>query len=313
MIGRVTQQTIQRSTLANLQTNLAAMSNLQNRASGSSMITKPSDDPAGTAKAIALRASLNANDQASRNIDDGNGWLTTADTALQSSVNLIRQARDLTVQGSNTGALNKEGREALAVQIEGIRNDLLSQANTKYQGRLIFAGTSNAAGAVAVSAGPPASYTSNAVLGATVDRRVDTNTTIRVDVDGAKVFGPVVATDTQPIASDSAFATLDRIAAALRADPQVASDVSKELSTLDAHRDKMLNELSGVGARQTQILSAQTRALDTKTTLTVQLGAIEDVDLAKTLMDLQTQEVTYKAALGAAARVMQPTLLDFLR
>lgn len=308
MIGRVTQQTIQRSTLANLQTNLAAMSNLQNRASGSSMITKPSDDPAGTAKAIALRASLNANDQASRNIDDGNGWLTTADTALQSSVNLIRQARDLTVQGSNTGALNKEGREALAVQIEGIRNDLLSQANTKYQGRLIFAGTSNAP--VAVAAG---TYAFSGVSGATVDRRIDTSTTIRVDVDGAKVFGPVVATDTQPIASDSAFATLDRIAAALRADPQVASDVSKELSTLDAHRDKMLNELSGVGARQTQILSAQTRALDTKTTLTVQLGAIEDVDLAKTLMDLQTQEVTYKAALGAAARVMQPTLLDFLR
>jgi len=305
MIGRVTQQTIQRSTLANLQTNLAAMSNLQNRASGSSMITKPSDDPAGTAKAIALRASLNANDQASRNIDDGNGWLTTADTALQSSVNLIRQARDLTVQGSNTGALNKEGREAIAVQIEGIRNDLLSQANTKYQGRLIFAGTSNAAGAVAVSAGPPASYTSNAVLGATVDRRVDPNTKIRVDVDGGKAFG----VDAAAGPTTSVFATLDKIAATLRA----GGDVTTELTTLDAHRDAMLNELSGVGARQTQILSAQTRALDTKTTLTVQLGAIEDVDLAKTLMDLQTQEVTYKAALGAAARVMQPTLLDFLR
>ena len=50
MIGRVTQQTISRSTLANLQTNLAAMATLQNRASGSSMITRPSDDPAGTGR-----------------------------------------------------------------------------------------------------------------------------------------------------------------------------------------------------------------------------------------------------------------------
>ena len=71
--------------------------------------------------------------------------------------------------------------------------------------------------------------------------------------------------------------------------------------------------LLGVGARQNQILGAQTRSLDTKTTLTIQLGAIEDVDLAATLTDLAAQEVTYKAALGAAARVMQPTLLDFLR
>lgn len=309
MIGRVTQQTISRSTLANLQTNLAAMATLQNRASGSSMITRPSDDPAGTAKAIALRAGLRANDQAGRNIDDGNGWLTTADTALQASIDALRQARDLTVQGANTGALNAQGREALAVQIEGLRDTLLSQASTKYQGRLVFAGTSNAAVAVAVtpaSGGPPpaavipATYASNTVAGASVDRRVDANTTIRVDVDGGQAFGN---------GGTSVFAALDSIAATLRAGGSVTAD----LRTLDTRRDALLTQLSGVGARQSQVLAAQTRSLDTKTTLTAQLSGIEDVDLAATLVDLQSQEVTYKAALGAAARVMQPTLLDFLR
>jgi len=303
MIGRVTQQTIQRSTLRNLQTNLAAMANLQNRASGSSMITKPSDDPAGTAKAIALRAALAANDQASKNIDDGTGWLNTADTALQSSVDTLRQARDLTVQGANTGALNAQGREAIAVQLESLRDTLLSQANTKYQGRLVFAGTSDQALAVTVTPGPPATYTSNSVAGATVDRRVDASTKIRVDVDGAAAFGADDGTGT------SVFAALDRIAQTLRA----GGDVSSELTALDDHRDAMLTQLSGVGARQAQVDGAQTRALDTKTTLTEQLGAVEDVDLASTLVDLAAQEVAYKAALGAAARVMQPTLLDFLR
>ena len=43
------------------------------------------------------------------------------------------------------------------------------------------------------------------------------------------------------------------------------------------------------------------------------LSEVEDIDLPKTIVDLQLQEVAYKAALGATARVVQPSLLDFLR
>lgn len=314
MIGRVTQQTIQRSTLTNLQRNLTSMATLQNRLSGNTMITKPSDDPAGTASAIGLRAELRANKQAARNIDDGNGWLTTVDEALTGSLAALLKARDLTVQGSNSGALTDQARSALATAVEGLRDTLLSQANASYQGRKVFAGTTDAPKAVLVTAAIPATtlplpgtpaipatYTSTSVATARVERRVDANTMVRVDVDGAKAFGDGTA---------SVFATLDRIALALRTP---GADVSTELTALDAHRDAMLGELGGVGARQGQVLAAETRALDTKTTLTTQLSGIEDVDLALTIVELQMQEVAYQAALGAASRVMQPTLLDFLR
>lgn len=316
MIGRVTQQTTQRSTLANLQKNLAVMADLQNKLSGNTKISRPSDDPAGTASAMTLRAELRANTQASRNIDDGNGWLTTADTALSSSLDALRQARDLTVQGANSGALNPQAREALAVQLEALRETLLSQANTTYQGRHVFAGTSNATGAVTIVpavAGADATYTMNGT-GDPVNRRVDANTLIRVDVNGADAFGPVtesgsVATSDLASASASVFTTLDRIAKTLR----TGGNVSPELATLDKHRDAMITALGGVGARQAQVLGAETRALATKTELTTQLASLEDVDLAASVVELQMQEVAYKAALGATARVLQPSLLDFLR
>jgi flagellar hook-associated protein 3 FlgL len=53
--------------------------------------------------------------------------------------------------------------------------------------------------------------------------------------------------------------------------------------------------------------------METKVSLTSQLTAIEDVDLAGTIMEVQMQEVAYQAALGATSRVLQPTLMDFLR
>ena len=83
VIGRVTQQTVQRSTLTNMQHNLAAMSGLQNKLSGMKNISKPSDDPSGTAAAMSLRTALRANEQHSRNIADyGGGGLSPAVTKV---------------------------------------------------------------------------------------------------------------------------------------------------------------------------------------------------------------------------------------
>ncbi|HEY8722000.1 flagellar hook-associated protein 3 [Pengzhenrongella sp.] len=306
MIGRVTQQTVQRSTLANLQLNLSAMAQLQGKLSSNKSITKPSDDPAGTGSAMALRGSLRANAQHSRNIDDGNGWLSTINTAMQSSIDTLGRVRDLTVQGASSGTMDATAREAIAVEIDGLRDSLLSEANTSYLGRSVFAGTSDVGSAVTVTnvpdplvPGSTRTYTSNSVPGTSVQRRVDANTLVRVDVDGSAAFGA---------GGGSIFATLDRISATLR----TSGPLTGEIAALDVHRDAMLSQLSGVGARHGQVLSAQYRALDTKTGILGRLSGVEDVDLAATVVQLQAQEVSYKAALGATARVLQPTLLDFL-
>lgn len=305
MIGRVTQGTVQRSTLHHLQTNLTAMSALQNKLSSTRSITKPSDDPAGTGTAMALRSALRANEQHARNVTDGNGWLTTADAALTTSLDAVRRARDLTVQGASTGVLNAQGREALAVEIEGLRDALLAQAGTTHVGRPVFAGTA-AGAAVTVTPADPATpgstrgYAFNGFPDAPVLRRVDAATQVRVDVDGAAAFGTGDA---------SVFATLDRIAATLRA----GGDVGAEITALDTHRDTMLREVTALGARHGRLQAAGSAATDTKVGLMTQLSAIEDVDLPATIVELQMQEVAYQAALGAASRVLQPSLMDFLR
>ncbi|MDT0165156.1 flagellin [Actinotalea sp. AC32] len=299
MINRVTHQTVQRSTLANLQLNLDRMSGLQGSLSSGKLITKPSDDPSGTAKAMQFRAEQRAAEQAARNAADGSSWLTTADTALQTSLAGLRRARDLTVQGASTGVLNPTAREALALEVEGLRDALLSQANTSYIGRSVFAGTSDADTAFTGPTGTPP-YTWTGTAGATVERRLAPDTTVRVDVDGRAAFGE---------GDDSVFAVLDRIATDLRA----GADVNPRLNEIDTRMTAMLGEIAGVGSRQNQVLSAQDRIEKTLVDLKGSIAAVEDIDLAATLVDLQAQEVSYQAALGAASRVLQPSLLDFLR
>lgn len=295
MISRVTQQTVQRSTLANLQMNLGRMSELQGRMSGGKVITKPSDDPSGTGQAMHLRADRRAAEQYARNADDGAGWLATIDGALQSSVSALRSARNLTVQGSNDGSMSPVARQAIAVELEGIRDELIDQANTRYNGRAVFAGTSDAS--ETFTAG---TYAWQGSATGAVERRLGAAQTVRVDQDGAAAFGE---------GTDSVFALIDKVVADLRS----GLNTSSHLAAIDDRMTAMLGELADVGARHNQVMGAQTALKKTTMDLSHQLSGIEDIDLAEIIVELQMQEVAYQGALGATARVLQPSLMEFLR
>jgi flagellar hook-associated protein 3 FlgL len=308
MIGRVTHQTVQKSSLANLQLNLSKMADLQGRMSSGKVITKPSDDPGGTAHALQLRGEKRAAEQYARNIDNGVGWLSSVDSALLTSLASMRQARDLTVQGANIGTMNPVTREAIATELEGIRDTLLAQANTSYLGRSVFAGTSDAAAAFTGTAGVPP-YTHSGTTGATVERRIAEDTTVRVDADGAAIFG-VGAWDAGGAGTGgSVFGLIDQIASELRA----GGDVSGRLADLDSRMNVMLGQVADVGTRYGALKAARSANEKTVMDLKGEISAVEDIDLAEVIVELQTQEVAYQAALGATSRVLQPSLMDFLR
>ncbi len=294
MITRTTNQMAMLTAQRNLQTSSYRVDQAQQRAASLDRISKPSDDPAGTADALRVKAEQAANVQFSRNVGDGNGWLSLADSALSSTDDVLKKVRDLTVQGANTGALSQPALDAIATEIDGLKADLLAVANTSYNGRSVFAGTSD----TGVAFRPDFSYTGTP--GSSVTRQIGVETDVRVDADGAAAFGT---------GADSVFSMLDRIATDLRA----GVNVGTRLTEVDARLTAVRGVQSDIGARQSQILRAEDTLLDTKTTLEAQRAGIMDLDLGEAVLDLQMQNTSYQAALAVTAKVLQPTLMDFLR
>jgi flagellar hook-associated protein 3 FlgL len=293
VINRVTNQGLAVAAQRNLQLSLNTLSRLQETASSLKRIAAPSDDPAGTADSIRVRSEQNAVAQFSRNISDGNSWLGVVDTALDKTGDILRKVRDLTVQGANDGALSPTQKEAIAVELESLRTELLTTANTKYLGRTVFAGNSDAG----VAFNPDLTFTGT---GSTVDRRISETTSIRVDADGAATFGQ---------GGQSAFALIDNIVSDLRA----GVNVNARIGEIDERVLTISGQRGAVGARQAQILNAQGANMSESVSLETQRAEIEDVDLGKAILDLKAQEVSYQAALSVTARALQPTLMDFLR
>jgi flagellar hook-associated protein 3 FlgL len=293
MINRVTSQTRMTNAQANLQTSAALLARLQDTATSLKKITKPSDDPIGTADSMRVHAAQSATAQYSRNIDDGTGWLTTIDSTLTSATDILRRVRDLTVQGANDGAMSPTAKEAIATELEGLRTDLLGRANTTYLGRTVFAGNSDAG----VAFNPDLSFNGTT---APVLRRIDSNATVRVDVNGTDAFGS---------GATSAFALVDTIVADLRSGVNVGS----QLGAIDSRMNALVTAQSTVGARQNQITAAKDTIVQKTGALEAQRAGIEDVDIGQIVIQLKQQEVTYQSTLAVTARTLQPTLMDFLR
>jgi flagellar hook-associated protein 3 FlgL len=295
---RITQQSASRTMLEGLQSNLGRMQRLQEQLSSGKQVSRPSDSPVKTAEAMQFRSEIRRNEQYVRNADDGMAWLGTADSVLTSSLDMARRARDLTLQGNND-TIAKESRLALAAEIETLRDGLIGVANTTYLNRPIFAGNND----TSVAYDKAGTYQGDDGI---VLRTVAPDTKIEVNVTGKQVFGE---------GENQLFAVLQEIATALRDSEgaELHSRLDAGLGKLDAGTDQIITTLGTVGARYNRIETMRSTVDDKLIGLTTNLSEVEDIDLPKTIVDLQMQEVAYKAALGATARVVQPSLLDFLR
>jgi flagellar hook-associated protein 3 FlgL len=291
---RITQSSVHKGVQSNLQTSLARLTKLQEQLSSGKALSRPSDSPTDTVSALRFRSEIRRAEQMSRNANDSVGWLDTTDRALQSASSMVIRARQLLLQGQN-GSSGVPEREALAQEVDKLRESMLALANTTYLGRPVFAGTSTS----------PVAYnaTTGAFVGNTapVERSIADNVAVQVNVTGPDAFGP---------AGVDLFTVLADMSAHLRGDP---SQLTADLTALDEAHTRITNTLAVVGAR-TNTLEATRALVEAKRLDALEgLSQVESIDLPATVMALQLQEVAYQAALSATSRVIQPSLVDFLR
>jgi len=295
---RVTERSIATNVLANLQSNIAKLGDTQNRLSSGKQLTKASDAPGDAVLAMQYRSDVKNLQQYSRNADDGIGWLSTADTALTSAVEQVNRAKELVLTGMSSGSASVQGaRESIALEMDNIRSSVLNLANTQYLDRPVFGGTTT--GQIAYNDDGTYAGDHGQVL-----RTVSPSAKIRVDTEADGPDGVFGTGNTQ------IFDLLQKISDDLRTNPAQLED---DLDKLNQASTTMQAGLSSVGARVNRLTQLQNYADSRVIDLTNQVSTVEDIDLPKTITELTLQQTAYQAALAATAKVVQPSLVDFLR
>jgi flagellar hook-associated protein 3 FlgL len=298
MIGRMSSSQAAANFLAGLQDTYGKLAESQQQVSTGKRILKPSDDPVGVSVALGLRRDQAAGDAWGKNIDDSMTWLNTTDGALGQALDVVAQARELAVQGGN-GTMSAGARGLIADQIDALRSQFAEIGNTNVGGRYIFGGT-----ATTTPPFDPAAGTANAPLNTgRITREVAQGSVVSVNITADRLQGPGGATP-------DLFTTLSDLSASLRSGDTTGIDAA--LGRLSAHQDN-ISALRAEGAATTNRLElTQSRYAAQRIATDSQLSSIEDVDRAQAITDLTMRETVYKAALATGARVIQPSLVDFL-
>jgi len=296
---RVTPSTMSLTVYDGLQTSIARVQDAQNRLSSGRRLNAFSDGPADATAALRLRAQESDWESYAKTADDAKAWLDAADNQLQSMSTLLRRVRELTLSAANS-VLTDDQRDAMANEVDQLKQQLAADANAKYMDRSLFAGFGATAVTNTVSGW---AFTGDA---GQVMRQIAPEMTLQVNVDGQSLFG-FGATPGSDV-----FTRLESIAADMRSG-NISALGTTDLDALDGHVRAVNSSLTIVGSRAAQVDAARDAGRAAIESLKGTRSELEDADVAETAMQLQQAQAGYQAALAATARLSMPTLVDYLR
>ena len=279
---RISHQMLHQNSLANINNSMGRFQKAYNEASTGKQVTKPSDDPHGASKAMELKSALATNEQYERNTGEAKLWLDETDQTVNEMVNVMQRVRELAVQGNNE-TLSPEDRGAVALEVEELTKQLRQFADTKVNGADLFTK------AVVDPAGAPAATPKMMTVGGGLN--------IQVNATEEKLLGP----------DSELLTTLADLSAGLR------NGEAMDLGAIDKGIDRLLTVSAEVGARTNRVESAENRMFDNTLQLKKMLSSITDIDMAEAITNLKSEESVYQASLAASAKIIQPSLMDFLR
>ncbi|MGE8033496.1 flagellar hook-associated protein FlgL [Lysinibacillus sp. NPDC093692] len=304
---RVTQSMLSNNMLLNLNNSYSKMSKLQDQIMSSSKITRPSDDPVIAVKGMGYRRDLGQVEQYTRNMNEVNNWLDTTDESLNQVGEQMKRVRELVIQAANDTNTPDE-RAKIKSEIDQIRQQIQDVGNTKIADRYIFSGTRTTQPLFENGKIDPTKVNSEDVVIEVYD-----GIQMKVNTPGAELFQNV----------DDMMGKISDLLDPNRAGgPATGEEIGNALGgvaeqskgdDITAMHNKILEAQADVGARQNRVELMENRLSIREVSVTKQLSDNEDVDYAKAITEMVTSESIHQAALSVGAKIIQQTLVDFIR
>ncbi len=307
MMGRVTQGSITNQLLRNINKNLGQMQGLQEQLSTGMKINRPSDDPVGITYSLRYRSDLSLNERYQTNVDSATSFLDFNDTLLSQVGDITKRIKELAVQGSN-GTNPQVALDNIASEMKQLKEQLVDISNSQFKGKYVFNGQFTDKITYDPAINPANVITDNGKI----DYAINTGTELTVNLIGNDVFGyPPTGIAAPKNEDDNLFHVIDQMVVNLESGNYAG--VSNQIAALETRMDKVLTQQAEVGARVNRVELMEQRLVDLNVNLETLQSKTEDADIEDLIIKSKVNESVYQASLSVGSKVIQPTLVDFLR
>lgn len=291
---RVTQTMMQNNMLKNLFQSQSQMDKYMNQIISGKKITKPSEDPVIAMKGMGYRTEVAEVEQFRRNASEAWSWLDHSDDVLDKATKAVQRMEYLAVQASN-GTYGVDERTAISEEVKQLRDQLVDLANTQVNGKHIFNGTNTHEKPINDD------YTIN----------YDPANLHMVNIEASKGIQFQVNVSPEKMFNQDLFDHINTFIDRLEGTGD--DDLNASIGELNQGMLNIVNGRAELGARMNRLELVEDRLSYQEIIAKDTMAKNEGVDFEEAVTNLITQEVIHRAALSAGAKIIQPSLIDFLR
>lgn len=315
MAIRVTTSGVLNQTLSNINKNLRVLQNIQTQLTTGNRINKPSDDPIGVITTIKLKGSIQTTDQYQTNLTEGRSKINVTVNALSTIDDILNDI--LGLASDVTNSTTSAERPIVAKEIDGLIAEVFIQANAKYLGKYIFGGQETGNQPYLAEYSPSGTLTSvsrNQIYdGGNLIRGIDDPTyhtvaegyDMQINISGSKPFMPNGEGQNNDV-----FDTLIRLRDSIR---------NNDMATARSIIDELDDEIDNIIVQET-VLGERIQRLDVRKSDNAvlqidkksDLSEVLNADYVKCITDLNYQSMILNASLQVGAKIIAPSLLDFI-
>ncbi|NLW41410.1 MAG: flagellar hook-associated protein FlgL [Tissierellia bacterium] len=315
---RVTNNMLVNNMVYNLNQNLKKLEKLQYQLATGKKFRVPSDDPIGASKSLKFNTDISKLEQYERNVKDALSWMSDTEAALGEIGEVLKRAKELTVDAAN-GTKTTEDLNKIREEIDQLKEHLIQIANTTYAGRHVFSGYKTDKPLITVDEDGNIVYNITLESTEVFEYNVGISERVKVNTLGGKIFGNKISGNpggdyTGNVSADQKphlIEVFENLSNAL--ENNIPADIQQALTNLDNAMEQVLSVRAEVGAKMNRLELTDKKLGVQIVSVQELLSYNEDVDIAEAFMNINVAQNVYVSSLMTGARIIQPTLVEFLR
>ncbi|NOZ28622.1 MAG: flagellar hook-associated protein 3 [Chloroflexi bacterium] len=295
---RITQRRLIEEANQNISDHLSRLQRLQSVVASGKRIQKPEDDPIGVERALEIRSHLRGLETTLRNLGLTTDWLGATDKALRDLGDVVKRAHALALRAVNEANQSPEAFQGWIVEVDAMLRQAVQIGNSSHRGLYLFSGrrVNTAPFELVSTPTPQVIYHGD---GGALEHELEEGLRIQINVPGDHPLFQQV------------FDSLTGLRSALEA--QDTDGIRSSIEDIEQALDTTLEALAVIGSRADRVDATESRLREWELDLRQLLSDVEDADMAEAVLNLNVEDQAYRALLAASARLVGPSLVDYLR
>lgn len=317
---RITNTAMVRSHLYDTQQNLSRMNKINEQINSGKVVNRVSDDPHKAIRIMNMNNEIKYTEKYNYNIDETVGWMNNTDASLENFGNLLKDIKDNIIKVGN-GTYSQEEIKAINAEMNEKIKEIADVLNTTHGGKYMFGGSNveeapiklieNQDGTVKLEINQNSNtedLKADIADGTSIDYNVSVGEIFNVKDENGKTVN--LLDEVNKLSK-----LMNNIA---NGDEQTSANARKELledvkGNIDKLYNHALDERTSLGVRVST--AEKIKELNDENILNMKsvLSLDQDVDHVEKFIELKSAELVYQASIQVGTKLIQPTILDYMR